>query len=113
MNSINITDSNFDEIVSKSTVPVVVYFWADWCSDCKSFSPIFDELVHEYRGRMTMVKMNIEKGINTTDKLAVMSTPTLIIFKNGKEVVRFVEQNNKQYIKQVFEEQLSHSEMRI
>lgn len=106
MKHIILTDENFDEEVVRAEKPVLVYFWAGWCSDCKIFSPIFEQLTKAYEGKIKMAKLDTENNIKIPEKYFVMSIPTLILFIRGKEVVRFVEQYNKSRIQQTIDEGL-------
>ena len=85
-----VNDSNFEEEVIQHTSPVLVDFWASWCAPCRTMSPIVDAVADEYVGRVKVVKLNIDENQNTAAKYAVMSIPTLAIFKEGKEIERLV-----------------------
>jgi thioredoxin 1 len=78
------TDSNFKEQVLESKIPVVVDFWADWCPPCKIIAPHMDELANEYKGKVIIGKMNIDENQQVPGQYAIMSIPTIIIFKNGQ-----------------------------
>jgi thioredoxin 1 len=84
------TDATFDQDVMKSTLPVIVDFWAPWCGPCKMLGPIFEELALEYVGKVTFVKLNTDECMNTPGTLGIRGIPTLILFKNGAEVTRMV-----------------------
>ena len=81
---INLTDSNFDDEVSKSDLPVLVDFWAQWCMPCNMLTPILEEASREYEGKIKFAKLNVEEGQATASKFGIMSIPTIIIFKDGK-----------------------------
>lgn len=81
-------DSDFEEKVLKSDIPVVVDFFADWCMPCKMFAPTFEAVSQEYTGKMKFVKVNTEDAQETAGNLGIMSIPTLAIFKKGEEVER-------------------------
>jgi len=85
-----VNDSNFDAEVIQHTSPVLVDFWASWCAPCRTMSPIIDAVATEYVGRVKVVKLNIDENQSTAAKYAVMSIPTLAIFKEGKEIERLV-----------------------
>jgi thioredoxin 1 len=85
-----VNDSNFNEEVLQSTSPVLVDFWAPWCAPCRTLAPIVDAVAAEYVGRVKIVKLNIDDNQSTAAKYGVMSIPTLMIFKNGKEAERSV-----------------------
>ncbi|TAJ91884.1 MAG: thioredoxin TrxA [Gammaproteobacteria bacterium] len=81
---INVTDSTFEETVLNSEMPVIVDYWAEWCGPCKMIAPILDEVANEYKGKLTVAKINIDENQATPQKYAVRGIPTLMIFKNGE-----------------------------
>lgn len=85
-----VTDQNFDKEVLQASHPVLVDFYADWCGPCKMIAPLVEELAKEYEGKATIVKLNVDENMDTSQKYGVMSIPTLIFFKDGKEVDRVV-----------------------
>ena len=91
-----ITDSSFDTDVLKSSLPVLVDFYADWCGPCKMAEPILEELSDSYKDKITLVKINVDENQITSGKFGVMSIPTTILFKGGNEVGRQVGFGGKQ-----------------
>ncbi|MFA4815195.1 MAG: thioredoxin [Candidatus Gracilibacteria bacterium] len=85
-----VTDKNFAEEVLQSKVPVLVDFFAEWCGPCKMIAPLVEELAGEYEGKAKVVKVNVDESMGTAQTYGVMSIPTLIFFKDGKEVDRNV-----------------------
>ncbi|WGH27872.1 MAG: thioredoxin [Candidatus Bostrichicola ureolyticus] len=87
-----INDINFDKKIIKANKPVLVYFWADWCGPCKIFSPQIDELSNKYKDKVFIYKINIDNNNNKKNviKYSIKSIPTLIFFKNGKEIDRSI-----------------------
>ena len=85
-----VTDTDFDEKVLKSTVPVLVDFWADWCMPCKMIAPIVEELSQEYDGKLDFAKLDVDSNPSTAMTYGVRSIPTLLIFKGGKPVDQIV-----------------------
>ncbi len=83
---IDITDSTFDSEVLKSSVPVLLDFWAPWCGPCKAIAPALEDLTNQYAGKFKIAKMNIDENMDTPSKFGVRAIPTLIVFKNGKAV---------------------------
>lgn len=81
-----VTDSNFEEKVLKAERPMLVDFWAEWCGPCKMAEPVLDELSEEHKGKVGIVKIDVDNNQETTMKYQVMSIPTTILFKEGKEI---------------------------
>ncbi len=92
----SITDAQFDAEVLKSSVPVVVDFWAPWCGPCKSMIPIVEELSSEYGDRVKFVKMNVDENGEVAGKFNVMSIPTFLIVKNGEVKRSFIGSKSKE-----------------
>ena len=90
MATINITDTDFDEKVLKSKLPVLVDFWAPWCGPCKMSEPVLEELSDVYKDKVVIVKVNVDDNSQNSNKLGVMSIPTTVLFKDGKELGRQV-----------------------
>lgn len=84
--TLHIDDADFDSKVLNADGAFLVDFWAEWCGPCKQISPILDEISKECAGKITVVKVNIDKNPSTPQKYGVRGIPTLIIFKNGKAV---------------------------
>ena len=87
---INLTHENFTSEVINSPIPTAVDFWATWCAPCRKFAPVFEELSREYDGRVKFCKANADENTVTAAEYGVVSIPTVIIFKNGKEIRRIV-----------------------
>lgn len=88
--AISINDDSFEKTVLGSSLPVLVDFWAPWCGPCLITGPILEELAEEFEGRVLMTKFNVDEGSRTPAQYGIMAIPTLIIFKDGKEVDRVV-----------------------
>ena len=84
MNTVEITDDNFETEVIKSDKPVLIDFWAVWCGPCKLIAPIVEELSVEYSGRVKVGKLDVDSNQQTSIKFGVRSIPTLLLFKDGK-----------------------------
>jgi thioredoxin 1 len=78
-----VTDDTFEPEVLKAETPVLVDYWADWCSPCKAIAPILDEVAKEYEGRLKIAKINVDENKVTAAKYLVRGIPTLMLFKNG------------------------------
>ena len=79
-----VTDATFDKEVLKSTEPVVVDFFAEWCGPCKAMAPALDQLAKEMAGKVKIVKLDVDHNPDATQKYRIQAMPTLMIFKGGK-----------------------------
>jgi thioredoxin 1 len=93
------TDTNFDQEVLKSDIPVLVDFWAPWCGPCRMVSPLVDELAEELTGKLKVVKVNTDENQEIAIKYGIRSIPTLGIFKDGNIVDGIIGAVPKQAIK--------------
>ena len=84
MSTHKVTDSSFDTDVLKSSTPVVVDFWAEWCGPCKMIGPSLEEIDKELGPRAKIVKINIDENPGAPSKYGVRGIPTLMVFKDGK-----------------------------
>ncbi|MFC1727786.1 thioredoxin [Patescibacteria group bacterium] len=88
--ALNFTDENFKSEVLEAKEPVFVDFFAEWCGPCQAAGPVIDELAKEFEGKVKIGKLNVDDSPQTAQKYQVMSIPTVVIFKEGKEVKRAV-----------------------
>ena len=79
-----VTDTSFKADVLEAKGPVLVDFWAEWCGPCKMIAPMLDEVAAEFKGRLTIAKLNIDENPKTPQRFNVRGIPTLILFKNGQ-----------------------------
>ncbi len=80
----HVSDATFDAEVVKSTTPVLVDYWAEWCGPCKMIAPVLEELAKTYAGRLTVAKLDIDANPAVTTKYGIRGIPTLILFKDGQ-----------------------------
>ena len=80
---VHVTESNFEEEVINSDVPVLVDFWAEWCGPCKMIAPILDEIAKEYGEKLKICKIDVDSNPEIAPKFGIRGIPTLIIFKDG------------------------------
>ena len=86
MSVINITSQNFEEEVTKSSIPVLIDFWAPWCGPCKMMAPVVEEIAKEVGGTAKVGKVNIDEEPNLASSFGVMSIPTFVVVRGGKVV---------------------------
>jgi thioredoxin 1 len=108
MTHVILTDQNFKtEVLDETTMPVMVDFWAEWCSPCKIVGPIVEELATEYDGKIKIAKLNVDENGQTAQSMGIMSLPSILFFKNGQVVKDLVGAQSKDTFKKEIEEVLS------
>ena len=90
-----LTSGNFEKEVYESEIPVLVDFYADWCGPCKAMTPVIEALAEQYAGRLKVGKINVDENQDIAMKFGVMSIPTFIFFKGGRNVSKTVGMQTK------------------
>ncbi len=80
---IQVSDDDFEEVVLRSSEPVLVDYWAEWCGPCKMITPLLEEIVVEYADKIKVAKLNIDDNPATPPKYGIRGIPTLMLFKDG------------------------------
>jgi thioredoxin 1 len=83
---VTLEDGTFDNEVLKSEIPVLVDFWATWCGPCKAIAPVVEQIAVDFKGKVKVGKMDIDKHQGVAQKYNVRSIPTLLVFKGGKVI---------------------------
>ena len=81
---LQVSDSNFEDEIIKSEIPVIVDFWAPWCGPCHMVSPVVEELAQQYDGKFKVAKMNVDENVETPTRYGIRAIPTLLVFKDGE-----------------------------
>ena len=102
-----VTDSSFEKEVLQSEKPVLVDFWAAWCAPCRMLAPTVEAVGEQYFETADVVKVNVDESPSTAGRYGIKGIPTLILFKEGKEVERIVGATSKETISRMIEEYLS------
>ena len=84
--ALEVTDSNFEELILKSDKPALIDFWAEWCGPCRMIGPIVEELSGEYEGKAVIAKLNVDENPEVCSKYGIRNIPTILFFKGGEVV---------------------------
>ncbi len=101
------TDASFDADVLKSSTPVLVDYWAEWCGPCKMIAPILDEVATSYDGKLQIAKMNVDENREIPAKFGIRGIPTLMLFKNGELAATKVGAMSKSQLTAFIDQQLA------
>ncbi len=93
-----VTDADFEIEVLKSSTPVLVDFWAEWCGPCKAIAPKLEEIAGEMGAKVKIVKLDVDANQQTASKFGIRSIPTMILFKDGKPVDQMMGNRPKEFI---------------
>ena len=106
LNTLTLTDAQFDQDVINSDVPVLVDFWAEWCGPCRMMSPTIDAVADDYAGRVKVGKLNVDENGQTAMRYNIRGIPTLLLFKGGKIVEQKVGAVGKTDVAKMLDAQL-------
>ncbi|MGC9374468.1 MAG: thioredoxin [Bacteroidales bacterium] len=84
--TVEVNDSNFEEVVIKSDKPVIVDFWAEWCGPCRMIGPIVEELSEDYKDQVVCTKLDVDSNPGIASKYGIRNIPTVLFFKDGEIV---------------------------
>jgi thioredoxin 1 len=101
-----LNESNFNQVISETTIPILVDFWAEWCGPCKMIGPVVEEIASEFEGKVQVAKLDVDENQNTASNYKVVSIPTLILFKEGKEMERSIGYKNKDELRRLLNKYL-------
>jgi len=102
-NTVHVTSENFEEVVMKSTEPVIIDFWAPWCGPCRMIGPVLEELAPEYKGRVKVAKVNVDEEPALAQEFQVRGIPALYALNGGEVVDQMVGWGGKQRLVDAFE----------
>jgi len=101
---LQLNKNNFEEEVVKSDIPVIIDFWAEWCPPCKMMGPVFEELSHEYGGKLKFAKADVQENQELAGKFGIRGIPCLLVLKKGEEVDRITGFLPKEQLKEKIDE---------
>ena len=105
-NVVEFTDADFDDVIHKTDVPVLVDFWAPWCGPCKMMAPIIEEVANDYTGKAKVGKLNTDEARDSAMEFGISAIPTIILFKGGQVQKKWVGLTSKKELASAIEELL-------
>jgi thioredoxin 1 len=102
-----VNDETWEEVVLKSSVPVLVDFWAPWCGPCRMIAPIIDEIAQEYGDKLKAVKLNTDESPQVATEYGIRSIPTVMVFKDGQKMDAVIGAVPKSTLVQTIEKYMS------
>lgn len=106
-NTVDITDANFEAEVLKSSVPVLIDFWAAWCAPCRVLAPTVDAIAEQYKGRVKVGKLDVDENGATAARFNIRGIPTLLLFKDGQVRDQIVGNTSRETLAQTIDRVLS------
>jgi thioredoxin 1 len=103
----HVSDASFEADVVQADRPVLVDYWAEWCGPCKMIAPILDEVAHSYEGKLQIAKMNVDENRDVPGKYGIRGIPTLMLFKDGRQVATKVGAMSKAQLTAFLDQQLA------
>jgi thioredoxin 1 len=103
----HVSDASFEQDVLKSTKPVLVDFWVEWCGPCKMIAPILDEVATSYEGKLDIAKLNVDDNRGVPAQFGIRGIPTLMVFKDGQLAATKVGALSKAQLVEFVDEQLA------